>query len=340
MKKSFFLLTSLFVAAAMMSSCAKDAMEPETDAAVAPVTRALGDKTPIVSAYIEVNDTNPLNAMLYRMNDKPFFDVTIIFAANINASGMEPCLYLNDNVTEILKDNAKYVQPIRQDGGKVLLSILGNHQGVGVGNLSEANQEKFAEILAWAVEEYQLDGIDFDDEWSKYGQNSNFPSSVSGSFSGLVLKLREKLDARFPGEHKMITIFDIGYASSLSAEAVAACDYGWYPYFGYTNYVTPSSPWTNAKWSAQALNVNQSYTSRQLTTIKNNSAQSAVNGMGAIMTYDLRLASQRDPLNALNKIAEGAFGGTVTRASSPANGYAKDWTTGGPGTTITYADVQ
>lgn len=340
MKKSFFLLTSLFVAAAMMSSCAKDAMEPETDAAVAPVTRAFGDKTPIVSAYIEVNDTNPLNTMLYRMNDKPFIDVTIIFAANINASGTEPCLYLNDNVTEILNDNAKYVQPIRQDGGKVLLSILGNHQGVGFGNLSEANQEKFAEILAWAVEEYQLDGIDFDDEWAKYGENSNFPSSVSGSFSGLVLKLREKLDARFPGVHKLITIFDIGYSSTLSAEAVAACDYGWYAYFGANVFVAPSSPWTNAKWSAQALNLNQTYNALYQNQIKNRSAQSAAQGMGAIMTYDLRLASQRDPLNALKKIGEGAFNGTVTRASSPASGYAKDWATGGPGTTITYADVQ
>lgn len=44
------------------------------------------------------------------------------------------------------------------------MTILGDHQGVGVANLTEANQDKFAEILAWAVEEYQLDGIDFDDD--------------------------------------------------------------------------------------------------------------------------------------------------------------------------------
>lgn len=339
MKNIIVLMMSLFAAATLMSSCAKETMETETAAQAAAVTRALGDKTPVVTAYIEVNDTNPLNTMLYRMNEKPFFDISIIFAANINASGTEPCLYLNDNVTEILKDNAKYVQPIREDGGKVLLSILGNHQGVGVGNLSEANQEKFAEILAWAVEEYGLDGIDFDDEWAKYGENSNFPSVVSGSFSGLVLKLREKLDARFPGDHKLITVFDYGYASSLSAAAVAACDYGWYAYFGANAFVT-SSLWPAAKWSAQAIDLDNNYNVLTLSQIKNRSAQSVTQGMGAIMTYDLRIASQRDPLNALKKIAEGAFSGTVTRASSPANGYAKDWATGGAGTTITYADVQ
>ena len=171
MKRSIILFVSLFMAASMISSCAKDAMESEMEGTVVPKTRAFGDKTPKVMAYIEVNDTNPLNAMLYRMDGEPFIDIVSIFAANIRANGTEPQLWLNDNVTKLLVPDAgstttghyKYVQPIRQDGGKVLMTILGDHQGVGVANLTEANQEKFAEILAWAVEEYQLDGIDFDD---------------------------------------------------------------------------------------------------------------------------------------------------------------------------------
>lgn len=158
-------------------------------------TRAYGDKTPKIVTYIDVNDTNPLNAMLYRMDNEPFIDIVTIFAANIRANGSEPQLWLNDNVTKILIPDAgstttghyKYVQPLRQDGAKVLLSVLGDHQGVGVGNLTEVNQQKFAEILAWAVEEYDLDGIDFDDEWANYGENPNFPSSVDGSFNHRLL---------------------------------------------------------------------------------------------------------------------------------------------------------
>lgn len=157
MKKNLILLCSLFMATALISSCAQDAMEPEVDAAATGAeTRAYGDKTPKVMMYIEVNDTNPLNTMLYRMNNEPFIDITTIFAANIRANGSEPALWLNDNVTKILVPDAgstttghyKYVQPIRQDGGKVLMTILGDHQGVGVANLTEANQDKFAEILA------------------------------------------------------------------------------------------------------------------------------------------------------------------------------------------------
>ena len=235
-----------------------------TDAVRTLETRAYGDKTPKIVTYIDVNDTNPLNAMLYRMDNESFIDMVTIFAANIRANGSEPQLWLNDNVTKILIPDAgstttghyKYVQPLRQDGAKVLLSVLGDHQGVGVGNLTEANQQKFAEILAWAVEEYDLDGIDFDDEWANYGENPNFPSSVDGSFSGLIIKLRDELDERFPNDHKLITVFDIGYASSLSSEAVAACDFGWSGYFG-PNIYNSNPIWPKEKWAAQAIDLSQ-----------------------------------------------------------------------------------
>lgn len=346
MKRILIYFASLFTAVAMITSCANDAMESEMDGTAVPETRAYGDKTPKVMAYIEVNDTNPLNAMLYRMDGEPFIDIVSIFAANIRANGTEPQLWLNDNVTKLLVPDAgstttghyKYVQPLRQDGAKVLLTILGDHQGIGVANLSPENQQKFAEILAWAVEEYNLDGIDFDDEWSKYGENPNFPSSVDGSFNGLVSKLRDELDARFPNEHKLITTYYYGDADNLSSTAVADMDYAWNVGFGTYVYSSAPSPWTNAKWSAQALSLNASYNILSLNQIKNYSQQSKEDGMGAIMTYDLRIHTERDPLPALQKIGEGAFSGSVSRASTPENGYTKDWTAT-TGTAINYDDI-
>lgn len=63
MKKSFMFMTSLFAVATLISSCTKD-VEPEADNAAATiVTRAAGD-TPAPTAYIEVNDTNPLNVLI------------------------------------------------------------------------------------------------------------------------------------------------------------------------------------------------------------------------------------------------------------------------------------
>lgn len=313
-----------------------------------PVTRAYGEKTPKVVAYIEVNDTDPRNTMLYRINDEPFFDVVVIFAANIHAFGAEPCLYLNDNVTEMLVPTSnstttghfKYIQPLQNDGTKVLLSILGDWQGVGVANLTEDNQQKFAEILTWAVEEYDLDGINFDDGWARYGINPDFPVSVNGSFDGLIVKLRDELDKRFPNEHKLISVYHLGEAYNLTTTTISSIDYGWNAGYGINLYTLPYSPWTNDIWSAQAINLNQAYNMIALRYLKNRSMQSKINGMGAIETYDLRLHTEQDPLPVLQKIAEGAYDNAiVSRDSIPSNGYPKSWTSGGPGTTITHDDI-
>lgn len=336
------LLSTILVSFA--SSCQKELLN-ETEM---PVTRAYGEKTPKVVAYIEVNDTDPRNTMLYRMNDEPFFDVVVIFAANIHAFGSEPCLYLNDNVTEMLVPTSdstttghfKYIQPLREDGTKVLLSILGDWQGVGVANLTEDNQQKFTEILAWAVEEYGLDGINFDDGWARYGTNPDFPDAVNGSFDGLIVKLRDELDERFPNEHKLISVYHFGEACNLTTTTIPCIDYGWNAGYGMNLYTLPYSPWTNDMWSAQAIDLDQAYNIIALRYIKYRSEQSKINGMGAIETYDLRLHTEQDPLPVLQKIAEGAYDNAiVSRDSIPSNGYPKSWASGGPGTTITYDHV-
>ena len=118
-------------------------------------------------------------------------------------------------------------------------------------------------------------------------------SSVSGSFNDLVMKLREKLDARFPNDHKLIIAYYYNNAVNLTSTAVA--------------------------------NMNQTYNAITLNQIKNRSAQSKNDGMGAIAGYDMRVHTERDPLPALRKIGEGAFNGTVTRSGSA---YTKDWTAG------------
>ena len=77
--------------------------------------------------------------------------------------------------------------------------------------------------------------------------------------------------------------------------------------------------------STAVANMNQTYNAITLNQIKNRSAQSKNDGMGAIAGYDMRVHTERDPLPALQKIGEGAFNGTVTRSGSA---YTKDWTAG------------
>ena len=69
--------------------------------------------------------------------------------------------------------------------------------------------------------------------------------------------------------------------------------------------------------------LNAAYNSIALTQINNRSAQSRVDGMGAIFTKDLRIKTEQDPLPALLKIGNGAFLDSVTYNG---NAYSKNWT--------------
>ena len=130
---------------------------------------------------------------------------------------------------------------------------------------------------------------------------------VSGSFNGFVTKLRTKLDVRFHGKHKLVTAYHYNDAWNLSATAVADMDFAWTVGFDPNLYTSPSSPWINAKWSAQMPNMNQTYNAIYLNQIKNRSAQSKNDGMGAIAGYDMLFHTERDPLPALQKIGEGVL---------------------------------
>ena len=173
----------------VMFSC-QQAEEPTMDKAQEPVvkTRAYGDKTPTVTIYVETNDVNPLNAGDYKLpNGKPYADIVEFFASNIHkrtVNGVvEPTLYLNDKMTNLLENGgaATYVQGLQAKGIKVVLTVLGDWQGIGVANMNDTQTTQFAKILAHAVEKYGLDGIGFDDEYPTTRPRSSAVRSAASS---------------------------------------------------------------------------------------------------------------------------------------------------------------
>ncbi len=105
--------------------------------------------------YVETSDVNPLNAGDYTMSDgSTFIDIVELFASNIHKDGNgDPTLYFNDKLTNVLENggSATYVSPIQEKGIKVLLTVLGDWQGIGVANMTDAQSTKFATILVYAV---------------------------------------------------------------------------------------------------------------------------------------------------------------------------------------------
>lgn len=301
MKTKFF-FASLAAVAGMLISCNKE-MTPsvqDTDETT-PMTKAYGDKTPVVTAYIETNDTNPLNAGDYfDENGEPFFDIVELFASNIHKETVNgqvrPTLYLNDKLTPVLEGTGvtTYVRPLREVGIKVLLTVLGDWQGVGVANMTDTQAEQFAEILAYAVEKYGLDGIGFDDEYANYSG-----SLVSGSFGNIITKLHAKLPA-----DKLITVFAYGYTNQINSAAGALIDYA-YTNFTYWNGTPGISGVTKDRWAPIALNLGNTYSSSTLNTIRSNSKRTKDEGYGAIMTFNLRRSSEVDPMPVLQAISDG-----------------------------------
>lgn len=165
--------------------------------------------------YFEVNDVNPLNAGEYTLKNsgKPLADIVTIFAANINYNRETGRVYINsnENISHILANREKYIKPLQDKGIKVTLSILGNHDGSGVANLSESTAKEFARELKATVDAYGLDGIEFDDEYSDY-----YDYNLHNTVPGFVPPSRDAY-ARLAYEtkkimpDKIVNIYHLGY---------------------------------------------------------------------------------------------------------------------------------
>ncbi|WP_394938049.1 endo-beta-N-acetylglucosaminidase H [Psychromicrobium sp. YIM B11713] len=274
-------LLSMIGATAAVAATGAAVIKPATASAAGAVTAKSG---PTSVVYIEVNNNSMLNAGKYTLSNggDKVFDVAVIFAANINynTSTQKAYLYFNDQVTAVLNDAQNQIKPLQDKGIKVLLSILGNHQGAGFANFpSQAAAADFADQLANAVTTYGLDGIDFDDEYTEYGNNGTGQPNAS-SFYYLVTALRNKL-----GSGKLITLYDIGPSAdrlSYAGNSIAdTFDYSWNPYYG--TWSDPRGPSSKSRRSPAAVQINSTST-----TTAANFAQRTVNeGYGVYLTYDL-----------------------------------------------------
>lgn len=240
-------------------------------------------KSPISVMYVEVNNNDIREVGKYKLsNGQQLFDVAIIFAANINynTTTQKAYLHFNDQVTNVLTNSATYIKPLQDKGIKVMLSVLGNHQGAGFANFpSQAAAQAFAQELANAVNTYGLDGIDFDDEYAEYGNNST-PQPNASSFVYLVTALRDLLP------DKIISFYNIGpSASNLSYNGVTVgskVDFAWNPY--YSTYSAPNIPGlVKSQLGAAAIDV----TATSSSTVTSFATKTKADGYGVYLCYNL-----------------------------------------------------
>lgn len=165
----------------------------------------------VVKGYLffEVNDVNPLNTLSFKLeNGKLLWDVVVLFAANINydSEAGRPRVQCNPNVQYLLDNNETLLQPLRRRGVKVLLGLLGNHDITGLAQLSDQGAKDFAREIAQYCKAYNLDGVNYDDEYSNSPDLSN--PSLTGVSSAAAARLCYETKRAMPD--KLVTVFDWG----------------------------------------------------------------------------------------------------------------------------------
>ena len=265
---------------------------------------------PKLAVYVEVNSNDLVNVADYTLADSgdAAIDMAMIFAANINYDGEKAYLHFNERVTETLENADTQIRPVQARGTKVLLSVLGNHQGAGFANFTSfAQADAFAAQLEDAVTTYGLDGIDFDDEWTNYGANGT-PQPNAESFGWLATALRDRL-----GPDKIISLYAIGPSYTTTDftlfDADRVLDYAWNPY--YPTYDAPTVPGLEDRTRIGAAAIDLSQTSAA--TAEYFATRTVADGYGVYVAYNLTATDQSAFLSGITQALKGEA--TVYRAA-------------------------
>lgn len=265
--------------------------------------------------FFELGDTNPLNALEFRLqgSGKLFFDYVVLFSGNINYDPAENRVYFsrNDDVQFLLDHNDEYLQPLRKCGIKVIMGVLGNHDDSGLSQLSAAAARDFAAELAAFCETYNLDGVCFDDEYSNTNPDLNNPLFTKPSSESAARLLYETKKAM---PHKTLMVYYLGNITSV-LPAVDGIDPGYFVDIAVADYssikpgATPMKGMSlkNCAGASIELNLLEGDYSTE-TARKQREA-----GYGYYMFFSLNpdLYGTKNQVNQLRSVATGLYDDTI-----------------------------
>ena len=261
-------------------------------------------------AYVETNDNALSNVGCFmqtlKANDgknsykKPFFDTAIIFAANIHGvDPNNPSVYLNPQDSQLL-NNTQQVATLQKKGIRVLATLLGDHQNSGWSCITKPEAaKKFADKIADFVQQYHLDGIAIDDEYSNCTPNNT---------SMLLIAEALKQNPKFKGKilQKVLLGGDVSdFTSSYGKYNVKLADFlnsatpGYYP-----GTISAIKPYLSYGMSQNDLLVAVSTTYTDKTSAATYARQAIQQGWGGLMVFNLADGST----DYVKSLAKGEYG--------------------------------
>lgn len=289
-----------------------------------------GQPAQVVFSCIEVNNTNPLQTQNFRLKNanKYLFDGVILFSSNVNFSKRDNEVYIhnNDNVQAILNNYDHYIKPLKDKGIKVFLSLLGNHDGSGLANMSDERCRDFAKAIADTLDKYNLDGVFFDDEYSEYNKDL-----AAQGFEGFQNRGSSACASRLAYETKKAIgdrwVIPYKYGAFNSLVAVDGVKPGQYIDYVLTDYGVVGTWNSNSsaypgtekrQWGTCSINMG-GYTN--FTNVKKNRTEK----YGALMIYNLDQTSANygySYYDTLLKVAKNLFDDQLEVDDTQ---YKKDW---------------
>ncbi len=190
-------------------------------------------------AYVNSAEIMKSAGDYYLADGSAALDVVCIFAANLNVSVPGGAQRLAPNTpvpsgsallvgnNPIVTEMFPLIEELQEKGIAVLLTVLGNHDAAGWSNFSdETSADNFAAQLQETVQQYKLDGIDIDDEYSN--PDKQLPASL--------IMVTSCMQKRMSGKIISKALFsDLQYFPPNSWNSITLADtltYGWEMSYG------------------------------------------------------------------------------------------------------------
>jgi hypothetical protein len=173
---------------------------------------------------MEVRSNNPINHLYYTLKSsgKPLFDEVIIFSSNCMFNKETGRIYIfhESGCKTIFNNPEKYIRPLQLKGIKVLLSIVPNHDGVGLANLPDDQAKYMAKLISETVYSYGLDGVFFDEEYADYSSYSRpglYSSSSTERASRLLYECKKAMPDKTISVYAYSTLTGLGTVDGVPA---------------------------------------------------------------------------------------------------------------------------
>jgi GH18 family chitinase len=205
------------------------------------------DNSPLNVAYVEINSNNFANVACYvrEDNNKPFFNIATIFGANIHGDDPDkPRIFLNPKADALLNQSSQ-VKRVQKQGIKVLLTFLADWQNTGWQCMAtNENIKAFANDLVQFINQYKLDGIDIDDEYS-----TCLPDKTNTSMLKLAREIKNHPNFKGILTKALFDDFDYFSAKDVNGDNLAKfLDYGFEMSYGSPNFEDRLSAYLNPQY--------------------------------------------------------------------------------------------